>query len=64
MIAGKMGRHTGCVAATFMSTKSHRRSERRKHLNESNELSEADRRIAGEIMAALLGAISFGTLSE
>ena len=47
-----------------MSTKSHRRSERRKHLNNSHELSAAERRVAGEIMAALLRAISFGTLSE
>ena len=48
-----------------MSTKSHRRSERRKHLNGNSEpmLSEEDR-IAGEILVAFLGALSFGTLQE
>lgn len=43
-----------------MSTKSHRRSERRKHL--SPEKAPSKEQIAGEIVVALLGALSFGAL--
>ena len=46
-----------------MSTKSHARSERRKHLNQEPTLTEEDR-IAGEILVAFLGALSFGALQE
>lgn len=45
-----------------MSTKSHRRSERRKHLSSEKEPSKEQ--LAGEIVVALLGALSFGALSE
>ncbi len=59
----KPHRHAGCVTARTMSTKSHARSERRKHLNQEPTLTEEDR-IAGEILVAFLGALSFGTLQE